>query len=236
MLRKELKQRKEDTLKREIQEKGGDLVVETMRRQRIEQFQKKMAEFQKKQDKKKMEIVEKLLKEEESIKQKNDLQMESLERESMRKRHRRRNRKRKKEEKPKNRSGSAPSEISESKQSSNKIEETLEDKLLDGRDIDERADEQLSTLDTYHLTVQPEIQGIWDEETATQAGEAERATGIILSKNHSSKDTSEGRENSTVKKRIFSTTERRMMQATLEKLRKGIVRKQVAAGREFKVS
>ncbi len=236
MLRKELKQRKEDTLKREIQEKGGDLVVETMRRQRIEQFQKKMAEFQKKQDKKKMEIVEKLLKEEESIKQKNDLQMESLERESMRKRHRRRNRKRKKEEKPKNRSGSAPSEISESKKSSNEIEETLEDKILDGRDIGERADEQLSTLDTYHLTVQPEIQGIWDEETATQAGEAERATGIILPKNHSSKDMSEGRENSTVKKRIFSTTERRMMQATLEKLRKGIVRKQVAAGREFKVS
>ena len=232
MLHKEQQQRKEEEQKRQILEEGGDLVVETVRRQRMEQLQKKMDDFQKKQEKRKMEIVAKLLKEEESIKQRDTPQPKVFGHDERKKR-RRRKKRREKEigAESRRRSGSAPSDSSRRMTGVGK--QNGGEEFLDGSV--HAADDQLVPEETQDSSVimVPEIKGLWEEGTVAP-GQAGNPPAVWRPKSHSGRG--KGGDNSaTSKKRIFSTTEMRMMQNTLEKLRKSIVRKQVAAGREFKV-
>jgi len=210
--------------------------METIRRNRIEQFQKKMGEFQRKQEKKKLEIVAKLLKEEESIKQRDIPKLTHPPGLDTRKKRKRRRRKERNGEELRKRSGSAPT--TPSRKMKDEIEELLGNQLLDGSDGGKNKGENPldSNAQDVAAVVEPEIGGIWDEGAASPGqGEAGKPPAIWRPRSFSSKRSDEVGESSAVKKRVYSTAERRIVKATLDKLRKGIIRKQVAAGREFKV-
>ena len=212
--------------------------METIRRNRIEQFQKKMDEFHRKQDKKKMEIVAKLLKEEESIKQRGipKLPLPPV-LDTRRRKRKRRKRKEKEGEESRKRSGSAPT--TDSRKIEDEIEERLGNQLFEGSDTTTGENKDEGSPDKAQeiaAVMEPEIGGIWVEGAASpKQGEAGKPPAIWRPRSLSSKRSEEVEESSAVKKRIFSTAELRIMQTTLDKLRKGIIRKQVAAGREFKV-
>ncbi|XP_069466272.1 cilia- and flagella-associated protein 74 isoform X2 [Ambystoma mexicanum] len=208
--------KQEEQAKEAVLAEGGDVTKFLIHQKRLAEFEKQKQEFEEQQQSRKIEILSKILREEEYLEKKKKHQLPT---ESLRKsgdKGRSPSKRRAKavvymektcgeqspvvEESKKWRTPSPLSDLDsdEDKQS----EETLQ------RAFGEKAEEEEG-----ELLAQPEFLGLWDQE--------HKPYKVI-------------KDESDAKPLGGSKAEKDMLAETLEKLRSGIVRKQVASGHEFK--
>lgn len=240
------KHRREEEERRRVLVEGGDLEVEAVRKRRVQQFQNKLVKFQQVQEQKKVEIVARLLREEHTIKQDSSKPHHVKKHEHLRRR-RRRKKKREEEEEGKKRSGSAPTgnqstvddpQLLQIREEDRKEEEVGDihglSNISPGK-VDSRI--RLSSIagNGSGVVEQPEIRGLWDE-TPVIRGLVDEPPAIKRTQSPAGDGGGEDYDKGgLVRKEVVSKAEMWKMQTAMEKLKKNIVSKQVAAGREYKV-
>lgn len=225
---KELKQKNLEELERKtILEEKGIPEEHFLRKKRFQQFQTMLENFKKKQEERKLNIVEKLLKEEQFNKQ---TKLTSSREQSYR-------------SKPKKKKHSRVSLTAPSHDSIGLMDKQRREALEQVSTSESDSDLQDEGIPCHALSakqmnnvMEPEIRGLWDRSLAptalTTAGLSPVKSASVLEKEGS---TVSNRKLSKPVKKKTSKMEVQMMEKAMEKLRKSKVLKQIAAGREFKV-
>ncbi len=202
---------REEAERRRILENRGNPEEVFLRRRRMEQFQDKLEEYKKRQKERKLDIVAKLLKEDRATKQVGHLQLPTVLSSAKKRRKRRGTR-------------PPPPLLQEVAPGDHQVEP----KSLDS-DLSEDEDEESISLNTKNIKIiiEPEIKGLWEKQTpTTEPGGGGGGSG------------GGGDSGGAVEEKssfVRSKAEEKMMKEAMTKLRKNIIVKQMAAGKEFKV-
>lgn len=221
--------------KNKILEENGVPEEHFLRKKRLQQFQSMLETFKKKQGERKLDIVQKLLREEKSKRPRQDKEQSSSNK------HRKRQ------------ALTAPSgPRAERAPTGNKVEmvdEATEQVMSEVTcDTEQKVVSKTPAKDTPPVDmVEPEIRGLWDRkgkqsvwESRLSPGDRRFTIGAIgalrksLSEGDSSQEECSGLGRPV--KRDMSKAELRIMKKAMEKLRRSRVHDQIAAGRKFKAS
>lgn len=236
------KQAVEEAERKRVLEEGGIPEEHMLRQQRLEQFQDMLTLFKQKQQERKLGIVEKLLREDKLNKQAKGLAKEVSQPSS----------EKRKMMKVRRNSVTAPTSSStlvehappgrKEEEESKRKQRGQEESSASASDTD---DPPADTLHSKHVVtiVEPEIRGLWDQtapppfaphrvggQGSSEPPAAAVGEGSVLEGGGEGSAQEEGRKKEQSKAEVM------IMKKAMEKLKRSKITKQVAAGREFKVS
>ena len=231
LLHREREQRKEEEEMRRLLAQGEDVEVEAVRKKRTQQFQAKLDKFQKKQQQRKVEIVARLLREEHTLKHTLKHTAPEPGHHTVRDTHLKR-RKRREEEEEEDVKMSCSTSTTAGKTTVDSLQ-FIQTRQRDREEVAEfknippgKVVSSLGLSSSAGDGMQPEIRGLWEEA-------ADKPPSIRMTQSEGGDGGGDG--GGLVRKKAVNKTEVCMMQTAMEKLKESIIRKQVAAGREFKV-
>ena len=213
---------KDEEERKKILEENGNPEEVFLRRKRMQQFKEKLAEYKKRQRDRKLDIVARLLSEENSIRKR-----------------KKQNLAKKKEKKQKIQQAQVAEPLTTSSKDKDAVEEVDSSRI--GAQLSSEIHSDLyndgTVVEPHPLMdcniIEPEIRGLWDKTSVIdKVSLPSKSDESMLEREWSTKLLG---EDFKWENRKSSKTEQMMMKEAMGKLRKSIIIKQVAGGKEFKV-